>query len=454
MSTVSPTMTPFTIADATRYNQLDASGSAEFDPYRQLYGDPGNDSSWWLDPSAGARSDPTTGFSAEAGLSQNAFDWFSKARSGGNAEASRQAALDKDGFLGGWGLPLLAIAALATGGMALGGLGAMGGAMGAEAGLGAMGAIDAGIGFGGAGLTAADMAAGMLPEFGSSVMGAGAGALEGMGGMASGFGFGSPESLMGTMTGDISTFGGSALDAGTGIPMGTEATTGMTGGSGNGFFSDMFRTPPGASNFMKSVSGDGRDITFTEGGSGGGGSWWDKLFGGGGAGGSGMWGLGSSAGSLLSGLGAFGQGRDLEKTATGLRNNVDAMGSVRGPAALALLQLMNDPSSITSRPGFGAGQLAIDRSLSKQGYNPANVRGVSGNYLDAQSNYAGNFYDKEMQRLMKMAGADFNPVGAAQLQLQGLQGQAGLTGAGTQSTIAGLTGLLRNIPNIFSLFGP
>lgn len=258
--------------------------------------------------------------------------------------------------------------------------------------------------------------------------------------------------------GSPTDWGLSALDQ-PGAGIGTGGYTGAGSdavGSSNSWLSRIMNAPPGTGsaleNFTKTISDGGRTITFNEGGTPGPLDILSKIFGGGGAGGSGMWGVGSSIASLLSGLFGSSYGRDIEKTATGLRNSTDSMMPVRPQAAGELLKLIADPSGIVNVPGYQSGLQAVDRSLAKQGFNPANTRGISGNFLNAQSEYGGKFYNDYMTQMAQLAGAQFNPAAAAALQLQGLEGGAGITGAGTQSTIAGVTGLLRNLPTIMSFF--
>lgn len=329
----------------------------------------------------------------------------------------------------GWALP---IAAFAVPALASGAFGAAAGAGAAEGAAGALaGGLDPALaaGAGGMGIPELGMVAnqatlntamaGGLP---ASMFAGGPGAL----------------TLEALGAGGAMDMGGSA---GIFDMSGNPLYTSPAGGGLPGSLTEIVKTmPPGSSNILT-------EIIKREGVPGGSSnplSWLSSLLGGGGAGGSGMWGTGASLLSLLGGLSGLGYGRDLEKTGAMYFDKLDPAKPIRDVAQPELIKLMNDPSSIVNRPGFAAGQLAIDRSLAKQGFNPANVRGVSGNYLDAHSNYAGNFYDKEMQRLMAMSQIGIGPQGG-NIGLQGLMGGAGVTGASTQSILAGLQGLLRNL---------
>ena len=82
-----------------------------------------------------------------------------------------------------------------------------------------------------------------------------------------------------------------------------------------------------------------------------------------------------------------------------------------------LQALLQDPSSITSMPGYQAGLTAVERKMASQGYNG------SGNMMAALQQYGGNFYNDAVNRLSGLAGANQNPASSGQLLLQGT-GQA------------------------------
>ena len=149
---------------APRYFEGDTGDFAWMEPYRQLYGDPENSESFW---------------ETQAGV-----DWLKSARAGGDAERDRQAAADSDGFnilglaigiaLTAFGVPAAIAAALevpaAVGSAITGSLTSL--ITGGDALVGAATGFASGI-FGGAGadaesLAAADVAGGMVPEFGTT----------------------------------------------------------------------------------------------------------------------------------------------------------------------------------------------------------------------------------------------------------------------------------------------
>ena len=371
---------------------------------------------------------PTGGTDAEK------LDWMNLLNFGGATEAGRQSTIAENSRTDMTESLLMAAAMAGVGGLAMAG-----------AGLGGAGMAGAEAGMGSAAGTFGEWVPGMTG--GADFAGIG-GATSGAGGVGAGAGgasFGTGEAVSGfygpsagELSGAASSYGGAGT-GGLGVSDLTKLPTGVPGGGGGGGMSTP--RPDGVFDPTKTSWTD-----VGTGGTGGATDWLTKLLGGG-AGGSGVWGTASSIGSLLSGLLGLSNARDLEKTGAAIENRMDPAKPIRDQAQPELLALMHDPSSIVNRPGFGAGQLAIDRSLAKQGFNPANVAGVSGNYLDAHSRYAGEFYDKEMQRLMEMSQVRVPPSGG-QFAMQGLMGQTGVTGASTQSIIAGLLGLGKN------LFGP
>ena len=148
---------------APRYFEGDTWDFAWMEPYRQLYGDPENSESFWK---------------TQAGV-----DWLKTARTGGDAERDRQAAADDDGFgflglalgiaLTAFGVPAAISAALevpvAVGSAITGSLTSL-----VTGGNAAIGAVTGAAGsfFGGGAdaesLAAADVAGGMVPEFGTT----------------------------------------------------------------------------------------------------------------------------------------------------------------------------------------------------------------------------------------------------------------------------------------------
>lgn len=96
----------------------------------------------------------------------------------------------------------------------------------------------------------------------------------------------------------------------------------------------------------------------------------------------------------------------------------DPFAQYRGFYGEQLQQLEQNPSSITSRPGWRAGLEGMDRQMAARGYYG------SGNMDAARTRYAGDFYQQESARLAQLAGAGQTPgagqISAAQLTGQGL----------------------------------
>jgi hypothetical protein len=100
-----------------------------------------------------------------------------------------------------------------------------------------------------------------------------------------------------------------------------------------------------------------------------------------------------------------------------LVNQLKNSGGQYSPEYAAMLNnLMNNPSSITSMPGYQAGIDAVERSMAAQGYQG------SGNMAAALQQYGGNFFNQQVS------------------QLQGLeQGGAASTAAALQGMTSGNT---------------
>ncbi len=127
----------------------------------------------------------------------------------------------------------------------------------------------------------------------------------------------------------------------------------------------------------------------------------------------------ATMGQGLLGLGAAGgllnAGRQAQQAA-------DPFAPYRAEYAQKMKDLMEDPSKITSQPGYEAGIQAIKRSMASQGYTG------SGNMMAAMAKYGQDFYDKTMQMYGQYSGANANPAAAAQLGLQGTTGAISLAG--------------------------
>lgn len=100
-----------------------------------------------------------------------------------------------------------------------------------------------------------------------------------------------------------------------------------------------------------------------------------------------------------------------------IRKAMDPFGSQRGKYAAQLAALEANPGSIVSRPGWRAGEQAVNRNAAASGYLG------SGNQMIALQKYGGDFYNAEAQRLAQLAGAGFSP-GAGSAQAAELAGSS------------------------------
>ena len=136
--------------------------------------------------------------------------------------------------------------------------------------------------------------------------------------------------------------------------------------------------------------------------------------------------LGSSAAKIAPALqiggGLYGilQSLNLQRQAQILASQSDPFSSSRGQYATQLNNLMANPSSITSLPGYDAGLQAVERSMASQGYSG------SGNMMAALQQYGGQAYQQQVQTLEALSGANATPGAGAQVALTGLAG--GTTG--------------------------
>jgi hypothetical protein len=135
-----------------------------------------------------------------------------------------------------------------------------------------------------------------------------------------------------------------------------------------------------------------------------------------------------NVGSGLYGLYQANQLKNIASQAAGMQ---DPFGPQRGQYQAQLSNLMANPGSVTSLPGYQfqlqQGQQALERSMAGQGYGPG-----SGNLGTALvqygQNYAQNVYQQQLQNLIQLAGGNINPSGAGQTLLAGNMGGINLAG--------------------------
>ena len=137
----------------------------------------------------------------------------------------------------------------------------------------------------------------------------------------------------------------------------------------------------------------------------------------GGSSGVGLGGLGGGAGGGINpfqiGAGLYGM-----ELSNQTRQQADPMAQYRAQYAQQLNALMQNPSSVTSLPGYQAGLDAVQRSMAAQGYTG------SGNMMAALQNYGGQFYQQQLSNLSSLAAP---------------------SAAGTQGNIAGNLGMFSSL---------
>lgn len=113
----------------------------------------------------------------------------------------------------------------------------------------------------------------------------------------------------------------------------------------------------------------------------------------------------SSLMSLGSGLYGMEQSQQQQE----LMKQLAAQGNYGGQYASQLSNLMKNPSSITSQPGYEAGMEAVQRSMAAQGYQG------SGNMAAALQKYGGDFFNNQVSQLQGLAqGANQSTAAALQ----------------------------------------
>lgn len=134
------------------------------------------------------------------------------------------------------------------------------------------------------------------------------------------------------------------------------------------------------------------------------------------------WGSPGNVATVGQGLLGLYQSEQLKKQAALAAQQADPFGPQRAGYAQRLNDLVNNPDSVSSLPGYQAGLKAVQRSMAAQGYTG------SGNMMTALQKYGGDFYNQAMDRYASLAGAQFNPANAAQLGLQGNMASLNLMG--------------------------
>lgn len=149
--------------------------------------------------------------------------------------------------------------------------------------------------------------------------------------------------------------------------------------------------------------------------------------------------------ALISGAqGIYGlaQGRKLKDAASAAASRADPFGAERGKYQAQLSELMRNPD-VTKIPGYEAGIQAVNRGMAAGGYLG------SGNQMTALQKFGGEFYDKQIQNLMRLAGADIGPGNAGALQLEGNIAGTQLTGQSINRLAIAAPDIMRAVGSFF-----
>lgn len=139
--------------------------------------------------------------------------------------------------------------------------------------------------------------------------------------------------------------------------------------------------------------------------------------------------MGAGAAAKAAGMGPLSSMMSLGSGVMGLSNAMDmsklaqqaagAGGQYSAQYAQQLNQLMSNPNSITSMPGYQAGLEGVERSMAAQGYQG------SGNMAAALQQYSGNFFNNQVSQLQSLAqGGAGSAVQAGSIQQGANQAQS------------------------------
>lgn len=169
------------------------------------------------------------------------------------------------------------------------------------------------------------------------------------------------------------------------------------------------------------------------------------------AGSTGLFGTGITAGQVASGLGVAGQlysgikGFGDAKDLTNAGKAADPFAPYRAGYAEMLQRLMQDPSSVTTLPGYQFGldesNRVLTQNLASQGLTGSGTaaKAITHNATD----YAGKFYQQQLQTLAGLGGANINNAGLS------LQAQS----AGSSLENQSINNLAKLIPTVAGWFG-
>ena len=225
---------------------------------------------------------------------------------------------------------------------------------------------------------------------------------------------------------------GGAGDAGAGM-----GWMGGASGAGAGTMGDVAATTGASTSADFFGPGGAGTLANNAGGiSTGSGNWLSSLMSSLGTGGSGGLTLGN-IGSLVNTIGSVGGALYNSNKLAGLGKGTPAQQTANSQ----LNTLLQNPSSITSMPGYAAGLQAVERTGAAQGYLG------SGNMMVGLDQYAGNFYNQTLQTL---SGIGQQNAGVnAEYTIGGMQ----LFGQGMNSLGGYLAKFGGSLPDLFSSLG-
>jgi hypothetical protein len=141
-------------------------------------------------------------------------------------------------------------------------------------------------------------------------------------------------------------------------------------------------------------------------------------------------------GSIGGAVGGMMGGKTTQKAGNATNAASMAQLAYQQAASEKILQLMNDPSKVTSMGGFNTGIQAIERSAAGKGLLN------SGNIMTALSDYGNSYYGDQMRLLQGLAAGTPNPTVGA-----------GMINSGLGQQVAGGSGVGQGITQLLGMFG-
>jgi hypothetical protein len=169
----------------------------------------------------------------------------------------------------------------------------------------------------------------------------------------------------------------------------------------------------------------------------------------------GLLGTAKSAGQLIGGIGQIGQAAQLLSGAGKVSpQQADPFAQYRSGLAAQLNQLLQNPNTVTTTPGY---QFNLSQGLQGlQAQQAAQGRLVSGGALLQGQQYgqqlASQTYQQQLQNLASLSGATQSPATGATTQQQLGLGNVGSTALGLQQLGAGAAGVLNPLATLYSQY--